>query len=101
MRSDQSKAEPFSECSSRPLRRVASVQSLNSVFSHLSSSTMTASDLPGPGRILDKYVFTRGGRALERAIARAAHSLGFGPAAAALRIGANLRGFSLDEAPLM
>ncbi|EJD05335.1 uncharacterized protein FOMMEDRAFT_165795 [Fomitiporia mediterranea MF3/22] len=99
MRSDQSKAEPFSECSSRPLRRVASVQSLNSAFSHLSSSTMTASDLPGPGRILDKYVFTRGGRALERAIARTAHSLGFGPSAAALRIGANLRGFSLDETP--
>ncbi|EJD04591.1 uncharacterized protein FOMMEDRAFT_167745 [Fomitiporia mediterranea MF3/22] len=60
---------------------------------------MTASDLPGPGRILDKYVFTKGGRALERAIARTAHSLGFGPAAAALRIGANLRGFSLDESP--
>ncbi|KAI5117733.1 hypothetical protein M0805_002078 [Coniferiporia weirii] len=58
---------------------------------------MTATDLPGTGRVLDKFVFTRGGRALEASLARLAHAAGYGPAAAALRIGANLRGFTLQE----
>ncbi|KAI5117732.1 hypothetical protein M0805_002077 [Coniferiporia weirii] len=95
---DRQSAGPCPRCSNdspRKLRRATSVHSLKSVFSHLSTSTMTASDLPGTGRVLDKFVFTRGGRALEATLARLAHVAGYGPAATALRIGKNLRGFSL------
>ena len=67
-----------------------------SLESLLSSSTLTASDLPGPGRLLGKHVYTRGGRALEASLARLAHQAGIGPVAAAQRIGANLQGFGED-----
>lgn len=36
----------------------------------LQSGNETVSDLPGPGRLIDKYVYQRGGRALEATIAR-------------------------------
>lgn len=67
-----------------------------SLESILSTSTLTVSDLPGPGRLLGKHVYARGGRALEASLARLAHQAGFGPVAAAQRIGANLQGFSQD-----
>lgn len=95
----------FAQTSQNTPKRSKSIDSANSCpsdslyshFSHLSSSTLTMSDIPGTGRILDKYVFSRGGRALETTVARLAHRAGRGPSAAALRIGANLRGFSLSE----
>ena len=67
-----------------------------SLESLLSSSTLTASDIPGPGRLVDKYVYSRGGRALEASLARLAHAAGLGPVATAKRIGANLQGFGQD-----
>lgn len=63
----------------------------------LSSSTLTASDIPGPGRLVGKYVYSRGGRALEASLARLTHAAGYGPVATAQRIGANLQGFSQDS----
>lgn len=51
-----------------------------------STSTMTRTDNPGPGRLLDKFVYQRAGRAIERTLARVAHRAGYGPVAAAQRI---------------
>ena len=42
------------------------------------SSTATMSDLPGPGRSLDK-LYSRAGRILELCIYRFAHRCGYGP----------------------
>lgn len=42
----------------------------------------TADDLPGPGRLLDKYVYQAWGRKLEHALGVIGHGLGLGPAAA-------------------
>ena len=78
------------------LEATLSKASLDSELSCFSTSTMTVNDNPGTGRVLDKFVFQRGGRALERYIGRAAHAVGYGPAAVAQRIGNHLRGFSLE-----
>lgn len=48
------------------------------------SSTMTASDLPGPGRALGN-LYSRAGKILEVCIARFAYKCGFGPHAVAER----------------
>lgn len=72
------------------LRRSGSALSLGTLFS---SSTLTVSDTPGPGRLVDKYVYSRGGRALKSSLSRLAHTAGLGPSATAKRIGANLKGF--------
>ncbi|KAH8104928.1 hypothetical protein DFH11DRAFT_1329643 [Phellopilus nigrolimitatus] len=39
------------------------------------STNATMSDIVGPGRILDKYVYQRGGRLLERAIFRVSYKM--------------------------
>ncbi|EJD03202.1 uncharacterized protein FOMMEDRAFT_156585 [Fomitiporia mediterranea MF3/22] len=53
--------------------------------SQQTSSNDTASNLRGPGRTLGR-LYSRGGRALEAVIGRAAHRSGFGPKAVASRI---------------
>lgn len=78
------------------LERTLSKESLGSELSYVSTSTMTMTDNPGPGRVMDKFIFQRGGRAAERYIGRIAYAIGMGPAAVAQRIGNHLQGFSLE-----
>lgn len=78
------------------LERTLSRESLNSELSYVSTSTMTMTDNPGPGRVIDKFIFQRGGRAAEKYIGRIAYAAGIGPAAVAQRIGNHLQGFSLE-----
>ncbi|EJD07876.1 uncharacterized protein FOMMEDRAFT_150464 [Fomitiporia mediterranea MF3/22] len=61
-------------------------ESIYTFCSQQSSSNLTASDLPGPGRTLG-LLYSRWGRALEASVGRLAHRSGFGPDAVASRIG--------------
>ena len=38
--------------------------------SSVTSTNATADDLPGPGRLLDKYIYQRGGRYIERFVTK-------------------------------
>ena len=38
--------------------------------SSVTSTNATADDLPGPGRLLDKYIYQRGGRIIERFVTK-------------------------------
>ena len=60
-------------------------KSIYELCSQQSSSNDTASNLPGPGRMLG-LLYSRWGRALEGAIGQVAHKSGFGPKAVASRI---------------
>lgn len=59
---------------------------MHSADSLVTTSTATRTDMPGPGRLLDKYVFQRAGRVLEGTLGRMAHRAGYGPNALAQRI---------------
>ncbi|EJD07875.1 uncharacterized protein FOMMEDRAFT_16460 [Fomitiporia mediterranea MF3/22] len=61
-------------------------ETIYTLCSQQSSSNLTASDLPGPGRTLG-LLYSRWGRALEASVGRLAHRSGFGPDAVASRIG--------------
>lgn len=60
-----------------PIRRYSMVSS--------HSTNSTASDLPGPGRTLDKFLGILG-RKLEDSVARIAHKVGLGPLATQVRL---------------
>lgn len=48
------------------------------IYTSVSSTNDTASNLPGPGRVLGN-VYSSAGRRLERAVGVVAHKAGFGP----------------------
>lgn len=59
---------------------------MSSTSSLPSNSTYTMSNIPGAGRIIDKFIYSKGGRLLQVAMDRLAHRMGMGPIACAQRI---------------
>lgn len=62
------------------------------------STNSTASNLPGPGRLLDRGLGIVG-RAFEKRLFRKAHKLGFGPKATAIRLQARISKFKRTSNP--
>lgn len=59
---------------------------MSSTSSLPSNSSYTMSNIPGAGRIIDKFIYSKGGRLLQGAMDRFAHRMGMGPIACAQRI---------------
>lgn len=65
------------------------------------TSTTTQTDNPGPGRLIDKYVYVKGGRTLEQMLVTLFSSMGLGPVGAAQEIEKILKARDADELQTM
>ncbi len=84
---------PCERCEStqRESERYWTTNNLGYVIERTSShsTNSTASNLPGPGRTLDRFL-GKLGRAVEKPIFCKAHKLGFGPKATAIRLNSRI-----------